>query len=292
MAVLRRPLMALAGAATVLVLLLGLAVWMSGGALPGQSLYGLKRASENFQLSVAGSGTDKAMKYLQFATSRADESGKLTGSGPASSQTADLVASTLRSADSDTRSGVRLLGGAVLDQHSATPLAPIPGWVTGQQDRISALAARLPAGPARQQADRSLALLRQVSARVAQWKAELGCACLSAAHADALGPLPCTSCLAHRPATGGVPGTGSGSGSGSAQPSLPTSPLSGTGPAPSLAPTSGIRLPSGAPPSGLPSQLPSGPVSVGSNGASVGVPGVGIGIGTGGVSISVAPTLP
>src|SRR5947209_4291391 len=79
-----RPLLAITGAAAVLVLLLGLAVWMSHGALPGQSLYGIKRASENFQLSVAGSDTGKGEKYLTFAGSRAGESSKLVGSGPAS----------------------------------------------------------------------------------------------------------------------------------------------------------------------------------------------------------------
>ena len=60
LAMFRRPLIALTGAACVLALLLGLAVWMARGALPGQSLYGIKRASENFQLSVAGSDTARA----------------------------------------------------------------------------------------------------------------------------------------------------------------------------------------------------------------------------------------
>src|ERR1700712_5660196 len=70
---LRRPVLALAGASTVLVLLLGMAVWMSGGSLPGQSLYGVKRASENVQLSMAGGDTAKGQAYLQLAGNRVRE---------------------------------------------------------------------------------------------------------------------------------------------------------------------------------------------------------------------------
>src|SRR6185503_6316974 len=141
---LHRPLLAVTGAAAVLVLLLSLAVWMADGALPGQSLYGIKRASENFQLSVTGSDTSKGEKYLKFAGSRATESGKLVGSGPAGPHAASLVATTLRAADSDTRNGVRLLTGAAVSGVSADPLAKITSWLGPQRTRIAALAPKLP----------------------------------------------------------------------------------------------------------------------------------------------------
>jgi hypothetical protein len=301
LAVLRRPLLAFSGAAAVLVLLLSLAVWMAGGALPGQSLYGLKRASENFQLSVAGSDTSKGEKYLKFAGSRASESAKLLGPGQADPHVASLVAGALRAADTDTSDGVRLLSDTAVSQVSADPLATIASWLPGQRARIAALVPRLPAGPAHNQAESSLALLQRVAVRTSQLKAELGCPCLSQAHADALGPLPCPSCRAKQPnGASGVPGGGT-----SGLPSLPTGLPTGSGlsPTPSLPRLGGSAgaLPSGVPsalpgvPSGVPS-LPSGasgsPVSVGSSGGSVSLPGLGISAGPGGISISVSPTLP
>ncbi|MEO9140444.1 MAG: hypothetical protein ABI345_15450, partial [Jatrophihabitans sp.] len=45
-----RPLGVAAAVLTVFTMLLGGAVWMSQGSVPGDSLYGLKRASEQFQL--------------------------------------------------------------------------------------------------------------------------------------------------------------------------------------------------------------------------------------------------
>lgn len=299
---LRRPLIAFVGAAAVLVLLLGLAVWIAGGALPGQSLYGVKRASESFQLSVAGSDTDKGLKYLKFADSRASESRKLVGSGPVDQHTASLIASTLRSADSDTRNGVRLLTGAAVSGVSADPLTRISSWLGPQHSRIAALAPRLPAGPARSQANASLALLQQVAVRIGQLRSELGCPCLSQAHTDNLGPLPCTGCSAKSP---NPPGTGGGS---SGLPSLPTglpstlgSPLPtapglpGLGGSGGALPTGVSGLPTGGSglPTGLPSGVPSSPVSVGTGGITVGVPGLSVSAGPGGIGISISPpTLP
>jgi hypothetical protein len=302
LATFRRPLIALTGAACVLALLLGLAVWMAHGALPGESLYGIKRASENFQLSVAGSDTDKGMKYLKFAASRAQESDKLAGSAQSDPHAASLITSALRSADGETRSGVRLLTSAAVSQTSPDPMAKIPSWVTEQRARIAALVPQLPAGPARNQATASLTLLQQVATRVSQLKAELGCACLSQANSDELGPKPCPSCQ-KRPNTPGLPGgsglpTAPGSGTSGLPPlptgTLPTSPSGGVSlPGLGGGGSTGAALPSSVP-SGLPggSQLPSSPVSAGTGGVSVGLPGLSISAGPGGISISAGPTLP
>ena len=208
----RRPLIAFAGATTVLVSLLGLAVWVSHGALPGQSLYGIKRASENFSLSLAGSDADKGKAYLQQATSRATETTKLlgdpSGQSPLTGQLTKLLGSTLQNADSDTRSGMQLLGKAAVDQHSSAPIAALPDWVSAQRARLVDLQNRLPAGSARNRAQASLALLQSVATRLAQWRSELGCGCLSSAKVDDIGPLPCTSCRAPikpGPALSGLP---------------------------------------------------------------------------------------
>jgi hypothetical protein len=195
----RRPLVAIVSATAVLATLLGLAVWVSHGALPGQSLYGIKRASENFSLSLAGSDTDKGKAYLQQATRRATESTKLVGdpAGQAAltGELVKLLGSTLQSADSDTRNGLQLLGNAAVDQQSSAPIAGLPDWVSAQRARLTELQARLPAGAARNRTQASLALLQRAATRLAQWRAELGCGCLSPSRVDELGPLPCPNCL-------------------------------------------------------------------------------------------------
>jgi hypothetical protein len=193
----RRPLIAIASATTVLVTLLGLAVWVSHSALPGESLYGVKRASENFSLSLAGSDAGKGKAYLQQATSRATETAKLVaadGHPQLTSERAKLLGDTLQSADSDTRNGLQLLGKAAVDQQSGAPLAGITDWVSAQRARLTDLQDRLPAGPARTRTQTSLALLQLVATRLAQWRSDLGCGCLSATRTDDLGPMPCASC--------------------------------------------------------------------------------------------------
>jgi hypothetical protein len=200
---LRRPLLAFAGAAAVLVLLLGLAVWVSNGALPGQSLYGVKRASENFQLSVASGDSGRGKAYLQQATNRAKEASKL-GSGQTS-----LLLSTLGNADTDGRMGMQLLGQAAVSQRSADPLSGIASWATAQQVRLTSLRDRLAAGAGRTRSQASLVMVQRIATRAAQLKSEVGCGCLSRTKTDELGPQPCTSCSV---------GTGPG------LPSLPTRP--------------------------------------------------------------------
>ena len=77
-----RPLAVTASLVAVLALLLGGAVWMSRKALPGDTLYGLKRASESLQLATAGSDREKAQDYLDFAATRASR-GPRPARGPA-----------------------------------------------------------------------------------------------------------------------------------------------------------------------------------------------------------------
>lgn len=294
----RRPLLAFSGAAAVLVMLLGLAVWQSHGALPGQSLYGVKRASENFQLSMASGDTAKGKAYLQQATSRAKEANQLASGtsgtpAPLSPHTSSLLISTLASADTDTRSGMQLLGRAAVGQLSADPIAGLSGWATGQHAQLTELLGRLPAGTARSHTESSLALLQRVATRAAQLKGQMGCPCLSLAHSDDLGPLPCTPC-ASKPAglppvpglpvlpTGSLPGSGTSSAAGPVpQPSLS---LPGLGGAPTA-------IPSSIPPAGssLPS-LPSSPVSAGTGGISATLPGgISVSAGPGGVAVQVSP---
>ncbi|MGX7677610.1 DUF5667 domain-containing protein [Jatrophihabitans sp. DSM 45814] len=314
----RRPILAFASAAAVLALLLGIAVWVSGGALPGDSLYGVKRASENVKLSVAGNDVDKGYVYLRLASKRGNEAKKLLGrpsalgaghggvvaAGQISERTASLVTDTLGSMDSDSRSGMQLLARAAVSQKSASPFDKLGRWTAAQRAQLSEISSRIPTAnvalTARVQA--SLTLVTRIETRAAQLKAEIGCSCLSQASSDDLGPVPCSPCTA----TPGKPGARSGPTSGTGpggQPGISGSAgNSSQGPAGgasasvggsaaigsdgSVGASGGATVAPRAPGLSGISSAPKAPITLDSNGLQVTVPGVGAsaGVGTGGVS--------
>lgn len=180
-----RAALVVASAATVLVLLLGLAVFLSGGSVPGDPLYSFKRAGENFHLTFAGGQVDKGTTYLQYATKRASEAVTLTSKSSGD----DDLDGALDSADADTRSGMRLLGKATLSQSSTSPLSILTPWIPTQRDILQKLRAQVAAGADNNRVTQSLTLLARAQSRAAQWRTGIPCGCLVLASTDDLGPL-------------------------------------------------------------------------------------------------------
>jgi hypothetical protein len=243
---LARPLAIAASIVTVLALLFGGATWISRKSLPGDTLYGLKRAGENFQEAMTSGDTARAKLQLSFAGKRYDEVGDLlprasalaAGYGPQAdggqlnSRTATLVASTLQSADNDVRKGKQTLGAQAMRNSSGSVLRIVTAWAPGPLSTLREILARRPAGSTHTRAASSLRLLMAADTRAQRLQALPDCACLASTPTDALGPIPCTKCAAPP----GAPGhTGS---------ATPTSPSSGstnsaTAGAPSVAQHSG-----------------------------------------------------
>jgi hypothetical protein len=312
----------LASAAAVLALMLGAALWMSSGSLPGDSLYGVKRASENLKLSVAGGDVDKGYTYLRFATTRADEVTKLLGkpsalaagpggavaAGQPSSRTVSLVKDTLDSLDSDSRSGMQLLGKATVAQRSAAPLSKLQTWTVGQRAKLSSISSRVPAGDLRTRVQASLTLLKRIETRSAQLKSKVGCACLSQTRSDDLGPVPCSPCKslggASAPgsspgspggsASAGQPGSGSTSSNRSGAGTVPngSGPAGGTRTGGASGGTNGGGVSVGATTPGGVSATPSLPITVGSDGLGTTLPNVSVGVGSAGITADVPVPLP
>lgn len=242
---LSRPL-ALAGALLAAVLVLGGGLtWYSQRALPGDALYGLKRASESFQLAVASSDSAKAADYLKFAGTRVDEAKALVGrslpsaagivaDARVSSATGALVRSALGSADSDVRSAAQLLGAQAVRTGSPEPLSTLTSWAPTQLQRLRQLASLLPPSPLHARTLASAALVHRAAARAVALRAFVGCACLRHASTDQLGPVPCSHCVrpglprtnGHRPhpASSGRPGVPHGSGAPGTGAPGPTTP--------------------------------------------------------------------
>ncbi len=287
---LRRPIAVFGALVVIFALLLGGAVWLSSGSLPGDSLYGLKRASENVQLSLAGGTGARAKEYLSLAKRRANEVSALlsrasalaAGPGPQaadgiSARNAKLITDTLGDADSDLRNASRLLTEQAVNNRSADPLQVLLGAVPDQVSRLGSIVSRIPPGPLHDRAHGSEQLATRVVDRANRLRADLGCSCLTGTSADDLGPLPCTTpCAAPRttPATPHSPGsTPSGSsGPGSAPPSSGGAPAPPTTRKTATSAPAGASRPAAAARSGTPARgtsRPSAPLtSAGAGGAS------------------------
>ena len=202
---LRRPIIAAAAVATVFFLLMGTSVWLSKRALPGDALYGVKRASEDARISVTHGDAAKGKKYLQFATDRLVEISKLIGrstsaggtkpaAGPLSPHIQDLVVSTLATLDQQARDGTTLLTKSAVATGDASVLDPLRPWAATQRTGLSDIANRLPPGRAKDATKNSLKLVLRVQTRVGLLSASIGCACMGTVNSDDLGPLPCSMC--------------------------------------------------------------------------------------------------
>jgi hypothetical protein len=202
-----RPLAVVASVITVFALLLGGAVWMSQKALPGDTLYGLKRASESVRLDLAGSTTDKAKLYLEFAGRRVDEANGLASrasadamgsgvqaAGAIDSHTAALIASTLTSADSDVKSATSLLTKQAAASKSSSPLKIITAWAPSQLARLKSLAATVPDRSLRKRAQSSAWLVNAAANRAKALVPAVTSGCASTADSDSLGVVPATGC--------------------------------------------------------------------------------------------------
>jgi hypothetical protein len=197
-----RPLAIAAAVVAAFALLFGGAVWMSQKALPGDALYGLKRASESWELTTAGSTTDRAKDYLKFAQTRADEARTLlsraTGDRPQASvldaQTDGLISSVLVSADHDVQSASTLLGDQAVATNSTSPLSIMTDWAPGQLTRLRTLADAMPDGPLRARTESAAQLVARAHLRAQQLAASVGNGCITSANRDELGPLPVRSC--------------------------------------------------------------------------------------------------
>lgn len=199
---LRRPIVAAVAVATVFFMLMGTSVWLSKRALPGDALYGVKRASEDARISVTHGDAAKGKKYLQFASDRLAEISKLIGRSSAtggskpssdglSDHVQDLVVSTLATLDRQARDGTSLLTKSAVDTGDSAVLAPLSPWVSTQQTGLTKIANRLPSGRAKDATTSSLWLVQRVLARVMALSPSIGCACMSTGRSDDLGPLPC-----------------------------------------------------------------------------------------------------
>jgi Domain of unknown function (DUF5667) len=218
----RRPVVAGLGATVLFVMLVAGVLLMSGRALPGDSLYGVKRAGENVHLSLTAGNNARAKDYLEMARTRADEISELLSrstssalgsglqaSGGLSHRTSDLIMSTLNDQDSEVRSAARLLGASAVDGVSANPLRSMMNWAPGQLARMREIAARIPAGALHDRAAASGQVTQQALKRAQKLDSVMSLPCASSTSADDFGPIPVSHCVSTPTPSTNTPPTGS-----------------------------------------------------------------------------------
>lgn len=192
-----KPLVAAACVLAAFALLLGGAVLLSRHALPGDALYGVKRAGEDTQYDLTGGNVARGKLKLEFAARRIAEVRALLPSGPASpstrisSDTSSLVRDTLGSADGDVQAASRLLGTSSVQHDDPAPLRALTQWVPAQITALKAITASIPPGALRQRAAATSNVLMRANDRARALLHDLGCSCLGTTGPDVYGPTPC-----------------------------------------------------------------------------------------------------
>ncbi|MEJ2868494.1 DUF5667 domain-containing protein [Actinomycetospora sp. OC33-EN08] len=201
-----RRLMSTTVAGVACILALGaLTVLLSRGSLPGDMLYGLKRASESAEIGLTSGQEAKGQKHLDIAALRLDEIQQMvqrdtaTAAGPrptaAGLDEADaaLVADNLRAFDQQARTGSKLLLGLV-NRPSGPSAGTLTQWAGSQQKMFDSISPSL-SERGREQAASSQRLLTQLQDRARAFESDPTC---STSSSDELGPLPGSSCRSAR----------------------------------------------------------------------------------------------
>ncbi|MEV6911041.1 DUF5667 domain-containing protein [Amycolatopsis sp. NPDC051071] len=230
----------LAAAGVALVLALGgLTMLLSKDALPGDPLYGIKRAGESAALGLTFDEQDKAKKHLEFATNRVGELDELTRQGAGTK----AYFTGLADFETDLRAGVTQLTALVTDQGGQSRLTELRSWARQQSDRLGLQVGNAPS-EARDKFAAARVLLDKVQARTTDLGSRLVCYTITTGSSDDLGAVPAAGDCVRDP--------------GSTDAAVP--PV--TTPAPSSAPSSSAPAPASVPPSsGVDTVAPTGPLA-------------------------------
>jgi len=244
----RRLLTGLAGL-SVLVAALGVLALFAQNAIPGDTLYALKRGTEQARLVLAGSEQEEGRVLLSLASTRMEEivhlldepaAMSVAGSGVQAADgggaaIAGLLIATMETMDAQTAGGTTALTTAAVDQADLPTLQFIGQWGVDQFTTLDRMSERMPED-ARPRAGESKDLLRRVVQRLEILAESISCECSETASLDDLGPLPCATCTESED-TGSPSATRPTSGSGGAS----TPSTSGASTTPAVPPDTSTR---------------------------------------------------
>ncbi|WP_328606047.1 DUF5667 domain-containing protein [Amycolatopsis sp. NBC_00345] len=189
-----RPRMAdLVAAGIALALgLVGLTLLLSKNAVPGDTLYDVKRAGEATSLAFTFGDEAKAQKHLEFAADRVTELGRMTDASPAAYRTA------LDDFGTDVRAGVAQLTAAATGGNDHGQLAGLESWAHDQSNLLAAEQSRVPAAAALD-LNGARGLLTRVQERTTALVSRLNCYEITTGSFDELGLLPAKGACTQQP---------------------------------------------------------------------------------------------
>ncbi|MFD9795568.1 DUF5667 domain-containing protein [Streptomyces sp. NPDC059070] len=119
----------------------------SSDALPGDSLYGLKRGMEDLKLNLADDDADRGRIYLDQASTRLSEARRLMERGRAGDLDHEQLSEVRRALSGmqhDVTEGHRLLHAAYAKDGSLGPIAALSSFATAHRESWSKLRDKLP----------------------------------------------------------------------------------------------------------------------------------------------------
>lgn len=176
------------GGFAALAVIAGVTSTVSRDALPGDTMYGVKRASESVGGVFTVGEQAEAARQLDLARSRVDELESLVARSTPPSPGA--VAAAMEDFDRATSTGSRMmLTGSGTDNTESARHAELRTWAAAQSGRITRLQEGLPA-ESRPETAEAVQLLDRVLARAEALRAGSGCAADTGGTVDDLGPVP------------------------------------------------------------------------------------------------------
>ncbi len=193
----RRGVLVGTAAMVMMVVLGGAGMFASRDALPGESLYAVKRAAESAGLAFTFDNAAKAHRHLELATTRLDEVEQMVANKPQAAADPELISSTMREFDAATGEGSRMMMAS--EDAGSAGRAELRAWAEEQAARLAELRPAMPT-PAAAGADGSLKLLDRLRERAEAIGERESCTEVTSGVVDDLGPLPaegtCTQRLA------------------------------------------------------------------------------------------------
>jgi hypothetical protein len=229
--------------------LVGMSVLLARDALPGDTLYGVKRTAEAASLGLTFGDEPKALKHLEFAAARVSEIETLARRypNPADAPVGGYL-TALTDFDNDATAGSRQLI-RLATSTDGQLLESLRDWSKLQASRLRQVADQLPEA-ARNREIASRELLDRVTTRTDALLGRMDCDQITSGSFDDIGALPATGGCAKKtaPTSGGAtPPTVSstpdnpGPATGPATPSAPLPPAEPTPEAP-LVPVPGATV--------------------------------------------------
>ncbi|MGI5125930.1 DUF5667 domain-containing protein [Pseudonocardia sp. CA-107938] len=187
---LRRIAVTASFALLALVAVAGGGMFASRDALPGDTLYGVKRVAESAGTALTFDDAARATRHLQLASTRLNEVEQLVDHKRTTQADPALLSDAILDFDSATGEGSTLI--LTEDEaHDPARLADLQAWAAEQVSRLSTLRSGLPVS-AQTEVDHSIELLDKLRQRAAELEDRASCEDVTSGHTDDVGPIPAT----------------------------------------------------------------------------------------------------